>query len=300
MDTSAVWEALVTVLVAPFAMAEGLLGLSSCSSGLSLSRLLICAVGWEVAFRFFRYLMQWLVVGSNIARVLLGNGELPGENEEALRQELRQLNLPKLKSRALKSGLSQLAINHASEIHTGRLIKLHPYLVQMVMSNERQRAELRALDVLAELGPSYFVSVLHATIVGVRGVFHAMSMVGAPSNVKLVMAAGRSTQWAATLSSIEQTNHLFLSYLLVDLAHMLASFPRLGGSDMIAHHTVFITCSVVCGSLRILPFPFSWLILGELSTIWYATTQCAGSSAPSSFHTLAGGCIFTGWACGGS
>lgn len=285
-----VWEALVTVLVAPIAMAEGLLGLSSWSSGLSMSRLLICAVGWEVAFRSFRHLTQWLIVGTSIARVLLGSGELPGENVEGLRQELRELNLPKLKSRALKSGVPQLAINHASDIHSGRLVRLHPHLVQTVLAKERQYAELRALEVLAELGPSYFVSVLHATIVGVRGVFHATSIVGAPSNVKLVMAAAHNTQWAATLSDIEQTNHLFLSYLLVDLAHMLASFPRLGGFDMIAHHTVFITCSVVCGSLRVLPFPFSWLILGELSTIWYATTQCAAiSSAPSSVDTRAGG-----------
>jgi hypothetical protein len=82
------------------------------------------------------------------------------------------------------------------------------------------------------------------------------------------MTAAHGTQWAAMLSAIEQTNHLFLSYLLIDLCHMLASFPRLGGFDMIAHHTVFITCSMVCGILRVLPFPFAWLILGELSTIW--------------------------------
>eukprot|EP01043_Picozoa_sp_COSAG02_P059388 COSAG02_NODE_7562_length_2960_cov_4.329256_1_plen_296_part_10 len=237
--SAAVWEALITMLVAPIALLEGLLGLSSWSTGLSLPRLLICAVGWEVVFRAFRYLIRWLLVGNKSSRVVLGSGELSGENVEALRQELRALNLPKLKSRALKSGVTQLAIDRASDSLRGHLIRLHPYLSKLVLAKERQYAEARALDTLAEQGPSYFVSLLHASIVGVRGVFHATSIVGAPSNVKLVMAAGHGTHWAATLSAIEQTNHLFLSYLLVDLCHMMASFPQLGGFDMIAHHTVF-------------------------------------------------------------
>lgn len=270
---SAVWEVLVTVLVAPIAMLDGLLGSSSWTGGFSLSRLLICAVGWEVTFRAFRWLTRWLFFAgrpSRCSRVVLGSGDLPGENAEDLRQELQMLNLPRLQSRARKSGVAQLALDRASDAHRGRLVKLHPYLVQMVMAKEREHAETRALELLADLGPSYFVSIMHATIVGVRGVFHATSLLGAPSNVKLVMAAAHGTQWAETLSAIEQTNHLFLSYLLVDLCHMLASFPRLGGLDMIAHHVVFIVCSAVCGSLRVLPFPFAWLILGELSTIWCA------------------------------
>lgn len=268
MSAGAVWEAVVTVLVAPIAILEGMCGLSSSSGGLSLPTLLICALGWEVAFRSFRYLIRGLLVSTTSLRVVLGSGNLPGENLEALRQELRALNLHTLKTRALKSGVTQLAIDRASEGLKGQLTRLHPYLVRMVLENERKHAEIRALDTLAEQGPSYFVSLLHATIVGVRGVFHAIAIVGAPSQVKLVMTAAHGTQWAATLSAIEQTNHLFLSYLLIDLCHMLASFPRLGGFDMIAHHTVFITCSMVCGILRVLPFPFAWLILGELSTIW--------------------------------
>jgi hypothetical protein len=35
---------------------------------------------------------------------------------------------------------------------------------------------------------------------------------------------------------------------------------------MIAHHFIFIFCSLVCGKLRVLGFAFSWLIIGELST----------------------------------
>jgi hypothetical protein len=35
---------------------------------------------------------------------------------------------------------------------------------------------------------------------------------------------------------------------------------------MIAHHVGFITAAFVCGSGRILPFPFAWLICGEVSS----------------------------------
>ena len=104
----------------------------------------------------------------------------------------------------------------------------------------------------------------------VTGVGHVAALVSAPPAVKLVNAAARGTtpELEAALDGIELTNHLFLSYLIYDLCHMVAAFPTLGGWDMMAHHTVFIICSGVCGTLRVLGFPFAWLIVGELSTIW--------------------------------
>jgi hypothetical protein len=261
-------EALITVLLAPLVIVERLLPAPGLSGGLSTPRLLLCGLGWELAFRAFRWATKSLfILGSDGARVLLGAGQLPGEDAEGLQRELRALTLPLLKSRALKSGLDEAAIRRAFDGAVAPT-RIHRHLVSLVLEAERRRAELRTLDVLYEQGPSYFVSMLHATIVGVRGVFHATALLNAPPTVKIVMAAARDTEWAATLDAIEQTNHLFLSYLLFDMLHMVAAFPKLGGFDMIAHHTVFIICSAVCGSLCALPFPFAWLILGELSTIW--------------------------------
>ena len=95
------------------------------------------------------------------------------------------------------------------------------------------------------------------------------------------------------LLAVEQTNHLFLSYLLVDLCHIIAKFPTLvrgpglkvstpaqtkhpgwylefefqttqGGADMLAHHGLFIFCAAACGGCRVLGFAFGWLIIGEV------------------------------------
>ena len=53
---------------------------------------------------------------------------------------------------------------------------------------ERSHAQHRALQLLAEQGPSYCVSVIHAAIVGLRGVGHVLALLSAPPAVKLVNA----------------------------------------------------------------------------------------------------------------
>jgi len=65
---------------------------------------------------------------------------------------------------------------------------------------------------------------------------------------------------------MEFTNFVFGGYLLSDLAHILARFPKLGGLDAAFHHAVFALCSLVAGSSQSMMLPFAWLLLGEMST----------------------------------
>lgn len=51
---------------------------------------------------------------------------------------------------------------------------------------------------------------------------------------------------------------LFASFLLYDVAHVLAAFPRLGGADTALHHVGFLGCAYFNGSRRVLAFPFAW------------------------------------------
>jgi len=80
----------------------------------------------------------------------------------------------------------------------------------------------------------------------------------------------------------------FSAYLVFDLFHVLQLYPKQGGIDTITsyrsgfeeiearhfkmgkvvHHLVFLTCSAINGGFQILPFSFTWLIIGELSTIF--------------------------------
>eukprot|EP00465_Bigelowiella_longifila_P012108 CAMPEP_0185260150 /NCGR_PEP_ID=MMETSP1359-20130426/8789_1 /TAXON_ID=552665 /ORGANISM="Bigelowiella longifila, Strain CCMP242" /LENGTH=182 /DNA_ID=CAMNT_0027846301 /DNA_START=1 /DNA_END=549 /DNA_ORIENTATION=+ len=65
---------------------------------------------------------------------------------------------------------------------------------------------------------------------------------------------------------VEFTSRIFLAWLLYDIFHVFALYPKLGTWDTIAHHLAFIACSVLACSFRMLPFAFCWLIAGEAST----------------------------------
>ena len=118
---------------------------------------------------------------------------------------------------------------------------------------------------LARLGASYVVALVHALLVGLRGVWHVYALLDAPIGAKLAIPDA-SSPWHAAAAATETTNVLFLSWLLYDLAHVLLSFPALGAADTVAHHAGFICASAICGAHRILPFAFGWLIVGELSS----------------------------------
>ena len=117
-------------------------------------------------------------------------------------------------------------------------------------------------------GNSYAVSFVHASIVVVRGLQHLIQQYGAPLEAKFLQRPYDSVnEWAAGAAAIEPTNTIFLAFLLYDVSHVLLEYPRLGGMDVVAHHVLFAAASYVCGSNRVFPWPFAWLIIGELSTL---------------------------------
>ena len=117
-------------------------------------------------------------------------------------------------------------------------------------------------------GNSYAVSFVHAFVVVWRGFQHLIEQYGAPLEYKFVQQPYDSTsEWAAGAAAIEPTNTIFLAFLVYDVSHVLLEYPRLGGADVIAHHVLFAAASYVCGSNRVFPWPFAWLIIGELSTL---------------------------------
>ena len=117
-------------------------------------------------------------------------------------------------------------------------------------------------------GNSYAVSFVHAFVVVWRGCQHLIDQYGAPLEYKFVQQPyGSSNEWAAGAAAIEPTNTIFLAFLVYDVSHVLLEYPRLGSIDVIAHHVLFAAASYVCGSNRVFPWPFAWLIIGELSTL---------------------------------
>ena len=60
---------------------------------------------------------------------------------------------------------------------------------------------------------------------------------------------------------------IFSAFLIQDVFWVLVHFPDLGGPEQVIHHLIFLVCSVIGGIYEIHILPFSWLIMGEFSTI---------------------------------
>eukprot|EP00180_Rhodochaete_pulchella_P001797 Plantae.Rhodophyta-Rhodochaete_pulchella.ctg2700.p1 GENE.Plantae.Rhodophyta-Rhodochaete_pulchella.ctg2700~~Plantae.Rhodophyta-Rhodochaete_pulchella.ctg2700.p1 ORF type:complete len:179 (+),score=26.22 Plantae.Rhodophyta-Rhodochaete_pulchella.ctg2700:1-537(+) len=56
--------------------------------------------------------------------------------------------------------------------------------------------------------------------------------------------------------------------MLYDLAHVVFEYPKLGGLDMFLHHIFFLVGAWLGSASRTMVFPFGWLLLTELSTIF--------------------------------
>lgn len=122
-------------------------------------------------------------------------------------------------------------------------------------------------EILVSHGPSYVCSMIHCIVNGYCGIIQLMGLYSAPSEVKLVFPPVPE-KFASYVRGVELSNAFFFAFLAFDLFHVLRSYPKLGGVDTVAHHLVFLTCSIINGGYQILPYPFSWLIIGELSTIF--------------------------------
>lgn len=120
---------------------------------------------------------------------------------------------------------------------------------------------------LVTQGPSYLCSMVHCIVNGYRGILQFRGLYHAPTDVKLFFPP-TPTEFETSIRNVEVSNTIFCAYLLFDLVHVLRQYPKLGGIDTVTHHLVFLTCSIINGAYGILPYPFCWLIIGEISTIF--------------------------------
>ncbi|KAL7485320.1 hypothetical protein ACHAW6_012096 [Cyclotella cf. meneghiniana] len=138
-------------------------------------------------------------------------------------------------------------------------------------SHEREALQ-QAKRILSQRGASYVISLIHAIYASCRGVLHLYNLRNVSKLDKLLIPQKHAIdgiitpRWAHL--QVATTNTIFLSYLLYDLIHILIQYPKLGGVDTILHHILFATCSIINGTYGILAFPFGWLVVGELSTIF--------------------------------
>jgi len=161
------------------------------------------------------------------------------------------------------------------------LRRLPPSVI--VKSAEAKPAKLSPREKLVRIGPSYAVAFVHAVLTAVRGSMHVVALLRAPPAAQLAIPAAHDDAWYAAAEATTSTNLLFFSYLAYDLVHVIADYPLQGGVDTIAHHAGFMAASLVCGLHRILPFPFGWLLVGEVSSIpldirWFLLTTGRTSS----------------------
>jgi len=156
------------------------------------------------------------------------------------------------------------------------------------------------LEDLTTLGPSYVVSTIVAAITGVRGIFHFLDLLNAPVEVKMIgnrFDGPMDLTWVRACAGVEQTNYIFSAFLVQDLVHLVIQFPKLGGIEQILHHSVFLLCSFISGHFQINHFPFSWLIMGELSTVllearWFLRQMGRGDGPLIGFVNLSFAVIF--------
>jgi hypothetical protein len=134
-------------------------------------------------------------------------------------------------------------------------------------SNQGFVLDEKQVPKLITQGPSYICSFLHCLINGSSGIVLLMGMWEASDEVKLFFPP-TPVEFEESIKGVEISNTIFVGYLLFDLYHVLSQYPKLGGMDTVIHHLVFLTCSIINGYWGILPFSFSWLIVGEISTVF--------------------------------
>ena len=86
-------EAAVAVLVAPLALVEALIPAAGWSGGLSLPSLLILGGCWQLLNAGCRWLLSHWYTQLYWGPHLIGSGPVGGFDEDALRKELKGLNL---------------------------------------------------------------------------------------------------------------------------------------------------------------------------------------------------------------
>mmetsp|Transcript_3768 Transcript_3768/g.6588 ORF Transcript_3768/g.6588 Transcript_3768/m.6588 type:complete len:263 (+) Transcript_3768:163-951(+) len=122
--------------------------------------------------------------------------------------------------------------------------------------------------------PSYILSLFHALIISSRGMHHFLILLPAPLEIKMAPIANLKQfsdafeSLSSELQALEFTCLIFISYLIYDMIHVVFQWPRLGTFDVLLHHFAFLIAACVALNYQIMHFPFSWLVICELSTVF--------------------------------
>lgn len=115
-------------------------------------------------------------------------------------------------------------------------------------------------------------------VVVARGVMHLIQLLDLPSIWKLTFSSTLEELVTATASDdgvnaihrgVELTGLIFAGYILTDLIHILMAFPSLGGRDILFHHCLFLSYSLISAIYGAFPFAACWMLVGEMSTVVY-------------------------------
>jgi hypothetical protein len=145
--------------------------------------------------------------------------------------------------------------------------QLSTWILEWLTSRQGFALEEKQIPKLVSHGPSYICSMVHCLVNGYRGILQLQGLYHAPTDVKLFFPP-TPKEFETGIRNVEVSNTIFFAYLVFDLVHVLRLYPKLGGLDTVIHHLVFLTCSIINGGFGILPYPFCWLIIGEISTIF--------------------------------
>jgi len=136
-----------------------------------------------------------------------------------------------------------------------------------VVAGGNENRDARTEKLVRE-GPSYIVSLVNAVLAVYVGVPVLFVTIGGAVDDQY---SGRSapSEWMCAV---------FLAYVVHDLVHIVLAWPRLGRWDVVFHHVMFFCCGIVCGYHALYILPFTWLTLGETSTVflnirWFLLTS---------------------------
>lgn len=129
--------------------------------------------------------------------------------------------------------------------------------------NEPQTAKEKTFVATA---PAYVMSAVHAVVVAYIGAKIGWEALALKETRDQYYLNKKTAMTMESLRFTELGNWAFCGYMTGDLLHVLAEYPRLGKMDTVVHHACFIACSLLAGHSQTMILPFSWLLIGELST----------------------------------
>lgn len=148
---------------------------------------------------------------------------------------------------------------------------------------------------VAQLGASYSVAFINATVCSVGGFWAMASLLAGSYADRLAVTEAPSVFWpgaAAGVAVYERFAHSFLGWLAYDVVHVFTNYPKLGGADTAAHHLGFVCLTCLGSVYRVLPFPVAWLLVGELSSLplnvrWFLINTGRGKTSALTYTNYA-------------